>query len=53
MDMIRGSLKNPVARFMFAIGIILLGLIAFSGLALGLFLVLKRNGDRAWGGVLG
>jgi HAE1 family hydrophobic/amphiphilic exporter-1 len=37
MDMIRGSLKNPVARFMFAIGIILLGLIAFSDLAIDLF----------------
>src|SRR4030042_6026277 len=37
MDMIRGSLKNPVARFMVAIGIILLGLIAFSNLAIDLF----------------
>jgi HAE1 family hydrophobic/amphiphilic exporter-1 len=37
MDMIRGSLKNPVARFMFAAGIILLGLIAFSDLAIDLF----------------
>jgi HAE1 family hydrophobic/amphiphilic exporter-1 len=37
MDIIRGSLKNPVARFMFAIGIILLGLIAFSDLAIDLF----------------
>src|SRR4030067_1632570 len=37
MDMIRGSLKNPVARFMMAIGIIFLGLIAFSNLAIDLF----------------
>ena len=37
MDMIRGSLKNPVARFMVAIGIILLGVIAFSNLAIDLF----------------
>ena len=37
MDIIRGSLKNPVARFMFAIGIILLGVIAFSNLAIDLF----------------
>ena len=37
MDMIRGSLKNPVARFMVAIGIILLGMIAFSDLAIDLF----------------
>jgi hydrophobe/amphiphile efflux-1 (HAE1) family protein len=37
MDMIRGSLKNPVARFMVAIGIILLGMIAFSNLAIDLF----------------
>ena len=37
MDLIRGSLKNPVARFMFAIGIILLGFIAFSNLAIDLF----------------
>jgi multidrug efflux pump subunit AcrB len=37
MDMIRGSLKNPVARFMVAIGIILLGTIAFSNLAIDLF----------------
>jgi len=37
MDMIRGSLKNPVARFMVAIGIILLGIIAFSSLAIDLF----------------
>jgi HAE1 family hydrophobic/amphiphilic exporter-1 len=37
MDMIRGSLKNPVARFMVAIGIILLGIIAFSNLAIDLF----------------
>lgn len=37
MDMIRGSLKNPVARFMVAIGIILLGGIAFSNLAIDLF----------------
>jgi len=37
MDMIRGSLKNPVARFMVAIGIILLGAIAFSNLAIDLF----------------
>ena len=37
MDIIRGSLKNPVARFMVAIGIILLGAIAFSDLAIDLF----------------
>jgi HAE1 family hydrophobic/amphiphilic exporter-1 len=37
MDLIRGSLKNPVARFMMAIGIILLGMIAFSDLAIDLF----------------
>ncbi|MDP2971250.1 MAG: efflux RND transporter permease subunit [Deltaproteobacteria bacterium] len=37
MDIIRGSLKNPVARFMVAIGIILLGMIAFSNLAIDLF----------------
>ena len=37
MDLIRGSLKNPVARFMMAIAIILLGLIAFSNLAIDLF----------------
>lgn len=35
--MIRGSLRNPVARFMMAIGIILLGMIAFSNLAIDLF----------------
>ncbi|MEW6377775.1 MAG: efflux RND transporter permease subunit [Thermodesulfobacteriota bacterium] len=37
MDIIRGSLKNPVSRFMVAIGIILLGGIAFSNLAIDLF----------------
>ncbi len=37
MDLIRGSLKNPVARFMMAIGIILLGVIAFQHLAIDLF----------------
>ena len=37
MDMIRGSLKNPVARYMMASGIILLGMIAFSNLAIDLF----------------
>jgi HAE1 family hydrophobic/amphiphilic exporter-1 len=37
MDLIQGSLKNPVARFMMAIGIILLGVIAFSNLAIDLF----------------
>src|SRR4030043_1258668 len=37
MDIIRGSLKNPVARFMFATGIIILGGIAFSNLAIDLF----------------
>ena len=37
MDLIRGSLKNPVARFMMAIGIILLGIIAFQHLAIDLF----------------
>ena len=37
MDLIKGSLKNPVARFMIAIGIILLGIIAFQHLAIDLF----------------
>ena len=37
MDIIRGSLKNPVALFMVAIGIVLLGIIAFSNLAIDLF----------------
>jgi len=37
MDLIRGSLKNPVSRFMVAIGIVLLGVIAFSDLAIDLF----------------
>src|SRR4030066_1402492 len=37
MDLIKGSLKNPVARFMMAIGIILLGVIAFQHLAIDLF----------------
>jgi HAE1 family hydrophobic/amphiphilic exporter-1 len=37
MDLIKGSLKNPVARFMMAIGIILLGIIAFRHLAIDLF----------------
>lgn len=37
MDIIRGSLKNPVSRFMAATGIILLGIIAFSELAIDLF----------------
>jgi len=37
MDIIRGSLKNPVALLMVAIGIILLGGIAFSNLAIDLF----------------
>jgi CzcA family heavy metal efflux pump len=37
MDLIQGSLKNPVARFMMAIGIILLGMIAFQHLAIDLF----------------
>jgi HAE1 family hydrophobic/amphiphilic exporter-1 len=37
MDLIRGSLKNPVARFMMAIAIILLGIIAFQHLAIDLF----------------
>jgi hydrophobe/amphiphile efflux-1 (HAE1) family protein len=37
VDIIRGSLKNPVARFMMAIAIILLGMIAFSNLAIDLF----------------
>ena len=37
MDLIKGSLKNPVARFMMAIGIILLGIIAFQHLAIDLF----------------
>src|SRR5512139_442616 len=37
MDIIRASLKNPVALFMFCIGIILLGTIAFVDLAIDLF----------------
>src|SRR4030042_2751940 len=37
MDIIRGSLKNPLARFIFSIGIILLRIIAFSNLAIDLF----------------
>jgi len=37
MDIIRASLKNPVALFMCAIGIILLGMIAFAELAIDLF----------------
>ncbi|MBI3013468.1 MAG: efflux RND transporter permease subunit [Candidatus Tectomicrobia bacterium] len=37
MDLIRGSLQNPIGRFMFAIGLILLGIIAFSKLAIDLF----------------
>lgn len=37
MDLIRGSLKNPVGRFMIAIAILLLGMIAFSNLAIDLF----------------
>jgi HAE1 family hydrophobic/amphiphilic exporter-1 len=37
MDLIQGSLKNPVARFMMAIGIILLGIISFQHLAIDLF----------------
>ncbi len=37
MDIIRGSLKNPVTLFMVAIGILLLGVIAFSNLAIDLF----------------
>ncbi|MBM4279025.1 MAG: efflux RND transporter permease subunit, partial [Deltaproteobacteria bacterium] len=37
MDIIRGSLKNPVSRFMVAIGILLIGVIAFSDLAIDLF----------------
>src|SRR5512136_38122 len=37
MDLIKGSLKNPVARFMMAIGIILIGVIAFQHLAIDLF----------------
>ncbi|MBI3079530.1 MAG: efflux RND transporter permease subunit, partial [Deltaproteobacteria bacterium] len=37
MDLIRGSLNNPIARFMSAIAIILLGLIAFSKLSVDLF----------------
>jgi len=37
MDIIRASLKNPVALFMFCIGIILLGMIAFADLAIDLF----------------
>ena len=37
MDLIRDSLRNPVARLMMAVAIILLGLIAFSNLAIDLF----------------
>src|SRR5512139_3415230 len=37
MDIIRASLKNPVALFMSCIGIILLGMIAFADLAIDLF----------------
>lgn len=37
MDLIRGFLRNPVSRFMISIGIILLGIIAFSNLAIDLF----------------
>jgi HAE1 family hydrophobic/amphiphilic exporter-1 len=37
MDIIRASLKNPVALFMFTIGVILLGTIAFADLAIDLF----------------
>ena len=37
MDIIRASLKNPVALFMFCIGIILVGMIAFADLAIDLF----------------
>lgn len=37
MDLIKGSLRNPIARFMISIGIILLGIIAFSNLAIDLF----------------
>jgi len=37
VDFIKGFLRNPVARFMISIGIILLGIIAFSNLAIDLF----------------
>jgi HAE1 family hydrophobic/amphiphilic exporter-1 len=37
MDIIRASLKNPVALFMFTLGIILVGIIAFADLAIDLF----------------
>jgi len=37
VDLIRGSLQNPIGRIMFAIGLILLGIIAFSKLAIDLF----------------
>jgi len=37
MDIIRASLKNPVALFMVALGIILVGIIAFADLAIDLF----------------
>jgi CzcA family heavy metal efflux pump len=37
MDIIRASLKNPVALFMLCLGIILLGMIAFADLAIDLF----------------
>ena len=37
MDLIKGSLDNPVARFMITIGIMLLGVISFTNLAIDLF----------------
>ena len=37
MDLIKGSLDNPVARFMMTIGIMLLGVISFTNLAIDLF----------------
>lgn len=37
MNLIKGSLENPIARFMVAIGIVMLGLVAFSNLAIDLF----------------
>lgn len=37
MDFIKGFLRNPVARFMISIEVILLGIIAFSNLSIDLF----------------
>jgi HAE1 family hydrophobic/amphiphilic exporter-1 len=37
MDLIQGSLRNPISRFMVALAIVILGIIAFSNLAIDLF----------------